>query len=98
MPRRLAVVLFGVLVALSGVAQGLWTGRWADAAEPKAALARLAALPRTVGEGGWDGQEHASNPREVALSQVAGYVQRRYVHRQSGAGVMLLVVCGRPGP
>jgi len=58
--------------------------------------ARLAMIPMTVGD--WEGRELEVNPREQQLAEAVGFIQRRYVHRHSGASVTLMAVCGRPGP
>jgi len=58
--------------------------------------ARLALVPLTVGE--WEGRDLEVNPRELRLAEAVGSLRRSYVHRHSGATVMLVAVCGRPGP
>jgi hypothetical protein len=57
---------------------------------------RLALLPLVVGE--WEGRDLEINPREQRLAEAVGCLQRRYVHRHTGATVTLLALCGRPGP
>jgi len=96
MKRLAGVLAVFAAVVLSGVVHGLWTDRWGTAEGPKAAAARLPAVPLTVGD--WDGQEQEMNPRELQIAQAAGALKRTYVNRRNGSVVSLLIVCGRPGP
>jgi hypothetical protein len=94
--RTLPTAIVFALVITSGVAPGLWTGRWITSASLGEAAARLSALPLTAGE--WDGQALEINPREMRQAQANGFLNRRYVNRRSGSAVSLLLLCGRPGP
>jgi hypothetical protein len=85
-----------LLTVTYGVGEGLWTDRWRASGAAEQAAARLADVPRTLG--GWDAEDQELDPRQVAAAELKGYVLRRYTHRESGAAVSVLLVCGRPGP
>jgi hypothetical protein len=89
------LVFFGVLISY-GIAEGLWTHRWFASAELEQATARLARVPRVVGD--WEGTDQELDARTIAVADLSGYVMRRYVNRRTGAAVSMLLVCGRPGP
>jgi uncharacterized protein DUF3485 len=82
----------GMLVA-SGVVHGVWTDRWSEQSDLKAAAARLEQLPMTLGA--WHGSnvEMENDPN----STVAGQFARRYVNASTGRSVTILLACGRPG-
>jgi hypothetical protein len=96
MKRTFAVTLVLAAVVSSGVAQGVWTHRWANSAALEQATARMADLPLNVGE--WEGQEDSLGERQLRLADVSGHVFRRYVNRRTGDIVFVLLLCGRPGP
>jgi hypothetical protein len=84
------------LLVGSGVAEGLWTDRWQLSTELEQAQGKLSTLPRLLGP--WDGQDQELPERVVQMAELRAYVQRRYVRRQTGDVLSVLVVCGRPGP
>jgi hypothetical protein len=95
---KLAAVCLA-FVAVLGVAavQGVWSDRWKFGSEPDASAARLTGIPDRVGE--WQGEEDRPlNDREIAIGEVAGYVHRSYTNRRTGSKVLVLLLCGRPGP
>src|SRR5690348_10884938 len=99
MPRPLPLALAILVVLLAGVAQGLWTDRWAVSHELEAACSKVALVPTTLGD--WEG--HDLELRQVrreryAEAGIAAMVNRRYRNRRTGREVDLLLVCGRPGP
>src|SRR5688572_27634055 len=97
MRRTLAMVLATVVLALSGVAHGVWTDRWSDPVALKRAVAALdAGVPLEAGP--WRGQVIEPDKRVLEVGGTAGSAMRRYVHRETGAEVSVLFVCGRPGP
>jgi hypothetical protein len=85
-----------ILVLLSGIVQGVWTDRWQSGDQARAWATRLCDLPLTLGD--WDGEPLPIDAHSLEVGQIDGYVQRRYVHRQSREAVLVSVVCGRPGP
>ena len=92
LPRLIALAA----VVTAGVVPGLWGHRWVPSSTLADAADRLTLVPMTVGE--WEGRDLEVNPRELRLAQAVGYLQRRYVHRHTGATVTLLALCGRAGP
>jgi hypothetical protein len=81
-------------IVASGVIHGLLTDRWQTAAEPAAEAGRLELVPFVLGD--WVGQDIETDRLQVG--PVAGYLHRRYLNRQTGIGVTVFFVCGRPGP
>lgn len=97
MQRTLAITSAAVVLALSGVAHGVWTDRWSDPVALKKAVAVVAAgLPLEVGP--WRGRAIEADKRVLEVAGIAGSAMRRYVHRETGVEVSVLLVCGRPGP
>jgi hypothetical protein len=89
------VAVFGVAL-VSGIVPGIWSDRWANADALTTAAAKLENVPLTLGD--WDGQDLELNPRVLTITQASGILSRRYVHRQNGSVVSLVLVAGRPGP
>jgi uncharacterized protein DUF3485 len=94
--RLLPVFVFLGLLISYGIAEGLWTNRWFASAELAQATARLARVPRVVGD--WEGTDQTLDAQTIAVAELSGYVMRRYVNRRTGAAISMLLVCGRPGP
>lgn len=85
-----------VLVAAAGAVHGVWSGRWSSGDPLAEPVARLAGVPKTLGD--WDGEDQTLGEKQQEKAGIGGYVLRRYRHRQSGEQVTLFLVCGRPGP
>jgi hypothetical protein len=83
-----------IAVLASGVVHGLLTDRWQEAPEPATRAARLQMVPYMLGD--WVAQDIETDAQQIG--PVAGYLHRRYLNRQSGIGVTMYMVCGRPGP
>jgi hypothetical protein len=97
MLRCLPLLLVGALLVADGYAHGLWTSRWGSTVELSSAAARLDDVPLVIGD--WQGKDREPlSARELDETGFAGYVRRRYQHRQTGASVDLLLACGRGGP
>ncbi len=96
MSRWLPLLLLVTVVVGSGIAHGLWSGRWnlSDGAE-RAAI-RLADVPTTIGD--WDGRLGELSPRHMRVAELAGARVCDYINRRTGSVVSTLLVCGRPGP
>jgi hypothetical protein len=94
--RYLPVLIALLVVVGYSVAEGLWTNRWELSDDTGEAAARLAGVPRTVGE--WEGKDEELDARQIARAEIVGYVMRQYTHQRSGAVIGVLLVCGRPGP
>jgi hypothetical protein len=98
MKRALPAFAAFALVVCVGFLHGMWINRWAPSSGLSSALRRLADVPKSVGD--WDGQDVDPNqdPEEIAQLGVEGYVCREYTQRGTGRKVLLVLVCGRPGP
>lgn len=89
------VASLGILVA-SGIVQGRLTGRWSTSTDLSSAVARLDELPREVGT--WKGEDADVDRATLQRAGIAGGVVRRYQDVRTGSTVMVMLVCGRPGP
>jgi hypothetical protein len=97
MVRLLPAATGLAIVAACGLVQGLWTDRWSLSHEPGVSASRLAEVPKTIGD--WETLREPPLPGdEVAIGEIAGYLNRGYVNRRTGKGLWVLCVCGRPGP
>lgn len=92
-----------LLVTLTALIQGDWSGRWTTSDKLQKAVDQLKKVPTRIGD--WEGhpRELAKTPaslnrRQLEIGEVAGYVARDYTNRRDGGQVMVLLVCGRPGP
>jgi hypothetical protein len=85
-----------VLLLASGVVHRLWTGARTDANTLAELSARLENVPWTIGD--WKGQPAEIDERQFKAAGVNGHLVRRYVQRGTGKEVLLLIVCGKPGP
>jgi hypothetical protein len=81
-------------ILITGIVHGIWTGRWELSNEPAASAARLSQVPMELGD--WHGMRLDSESRD--LDGAAACLNRRYTNRLTGAGVTILLLCGRPGP
>jgi len=97
MSRLVAVSAVFLAVVVSGAAAGFWTGRWGSTQALQEAAARLDRVPPSLADE-WDSHPSELSEREIGIAELEGYLNRRYVHRQTGNGVSVLLVCGRPGP
>jgi hypothetical protein len=95
MMRWLFAGLASVGLIATGLVHGFWTERWRPAPATAAAAARLDEVPLAVGD--WQGQIVEVKPGQAGAG-VAGFIQRRYVNRKTGATVVMALICGRPGP
>jgi hypothetical protein len=95
MMRWLFAVLASAGLIACGLVHGYWTDRWVPATAPQEAADRLESLPLEIGD--WRGERIEVKPTQGGEG-IAGCIQRRYVHRQSGVIMVLALVCGRPGP
>jgi hypothetical protein len=94
---RLLPILAAVPLLLTfGVAEGTWTERWHQSHAAEDAAALLAGVPATVGE--WHSQDEELDPRQAVKAELSGSLLRQYTNRSNGAAIMVMLVCGRPGP
>src|SRR5438128_962489 len=96
MLRTLLFLAAFPLLAAVGIVEGLWTNRRGPSADLEAATARLDDVPLTAGA--WEGQALELDRQQVVQAGVHGYLMRRYVHRETGNALTVLIVCGRHGP
>jgi Protein of unknown function (DUF3485) len=95
--RIIPTVIAFAVVLLAGVVPGLWSGRWGESAEFKAAVARLQDIPKTLGD--WQAPQEREIPaKHLEIGEINGYKYRVYVNRQTGTELTVLLVCGKPGP
>ena len=96
MSRKVPFIIGLTVIVLSGLAHGLWTGRWRSSAELTASVDKLAKVPKDLGD--WQGTDLEMGPRELKQAGIVGYVYRRYQNAKTGEGVTLFLVSGPPGP
>jgi Protein of unknown function (DUF3485) len=85
-----------LLLASSGLANGLLVNRWGHSADLEAAAARCDDVGMTLGD--WEGQAAEIDARQLAIADVANHLSRKYKNRVTGQTVTVLLLCGRPGP
>jgi hypothetical protein len=95
MLRTLAAVFATIAMVASGLLHGYWTDRWKTPVEPAVAAARLEHIPTSFGD--WEVQD-VENQTGAVDPSLAGSLQRQYVNRRTGQKVVIVLVCGRPGP
>src|SRR5262249_15661213 len=83
-----------LLVIGTGLVHGYWTDRWSRDELGTSAGESLQALPMFLAE--WEGQE--IDTKFQLTPGLNGQLLRRYINRQTGEGVTLAIICGRPGP
>lgn len=96
MANKLPIAAFIVIVLATGVLHGLQTGRWHSSTSVREAVERLNAVPAEVGS--WKGSDLTISAEELRRAGVEGWVYRRYRNENNGDTVLMLIVCGRPGP
>jgi hypothetical protein len=90
-----SLLAFAMLVG-SGLVHGRLTDRWGTSSAVAEAIARLDRVPRSIGD--WEGRDAAIDRKQIERAQIRGYLARTYRNRRDGREVMVLLVCGRPGP
>ena len=90
------VITVGLTIA-SGAMQGRLSNRWGPSDTLRQAGAKIESLPQKFAA--WE-MKKAEKMGEDALNQLqpAGYIQRLYVNRDSGAAVSVTVMVGMSGP
>lgn len=96
MNRSMPLILVIALITMTGVVRGKWSGRWVGAALGDAPRHRLSTIPLSVGD--WNGEAVSLDERELKLARVEKSFVRRYVHRQTGDVVTVMLLGGQPGP
>jgi hypothetical protein len=95
--RWIAPLAAMAVIVAAGIVDGRWTGRWRDTAAETNAPARLATVATRLGD--WESQDFPVDERQIARGGYSGFLARTYQHRyQRGQKLVVLIVCGRPGP
>jgi hypothetical protein len=94
MMRYFAIVGGLGLLLVTGYLHGRWTGRWHFSNDVQDAVARLDAVPQSIGD--WEGEDGELDERVREVSGAHGFLLRRYTNVR--AKITVLVVCGHPGP
>lgn len=101
MARLAPLLCFSLLVlltAVTGLVHGRITNRWGKRPNAQVATDRLkVTLPADVGS--WHMQdEQKLSPEALRILQEPSYINRSYVHQQTGDQVRMFVLVGHPGP
>jgi hypothetical protein len=96
MTRYLLPLSAVALVVGFGLFEGTWTERWHHSNATSVASDRLSTIPLVIND--WHGQEGKLDERQMVKAELTGALMREYVRKSDGVNVMVLLVCGRPGP
>jgi hypothetical protein len=96
MKRTLTFAAGLALVLASGAAYGMWTQRWQKSADLEARAARLKGLPDELGR--WKSEPAELESEALAMAGAEGWWVRRFTDERTGTNLMVIVLCGRPGP
>lgn len=92
----LALVLLGTFLSV-GLVHGLWTERWISRrASQEELYAEMEKVPLTLGA--WDGKPADEDTMRTPIDAANNYALRRYVNRNDGAVVTMMLTRGLPGP
>lgn len=92
-----AMVLSVGLTLVAGILYGHYSQRWGAPADVVAAAKRLESMPMQLGP--WQVAEELILDESVEeMLECSGYVNRRYVNRDSGQIVTMVITVGPPGP
>jgi hypothetical protein len=94
--RSLSIASAILIVIGTGIIHGLQIDRWSRPSDLSAEAARLDRVALKIGD--WEGRKSPIDAREFAGASVDGFLVRNYKNRRHGAGVSVVLVCGRPGP
>jgi len=93
MKRMLPALAAMTLVLVAGFVHGFWTDRWRTSRAVENAVANLDRVPRSIGD--WKAEPI---PSDLADRAIAGQLYLHYVNQKTGDSIVLVLVCGRPGP
>jgi len=94
MARKFLPLAGLLVIILSGLVHGCWTGRWMDPPALADAAAKLDRVPMILGD--WQGKPLEIDTKQ--LGPISGYLHRRYLNQRTGAIVVVSLAVGRPGP
>src|SRR5271165_4639405 len=86
-------ILVLLILAVCGVLQGSWSGRWTAGATNKEVAERVKRLPLAFAD--WDGREFEEDSRAIATPD-EHYLQRGYLNVTSATRMSVLVGWGLP--
>lgn len=93
--KLLAVVI--ALTLASGTLYGRLTQRWGPSADLVAAADHVRSFPKQLGA--WQLVEDSTMPDSTQRTlECAGYVNRTYIHQETGQSIGLAIIVGPPGP
>jgi hypothetical protein len=94
---RLLLFLAGLAIILgAGLVHGVWTERWQPRRELQDAVARLQNLPGNLGP--WKQSPAKLDPEALRQAEAVGHWSKEYTHEGGGNTVLVILLCGRPGP
>lgn len=86
-----------LLTVVSAVVAGRFSNRWGISATAEKAATRLLETPKNVGK--WElREEFELSPTASEVLENPTYLERRYVHADTGDSVTVAVLVGAPGP
>jgi len=86
-----------VLTIVSGTLYGRLSQRWGPPADLLAAADHVRSFPKQLGA--WQLLEDSTMPDKTQrVLECAGYVNRKYLHQETGQTVGLAIIVGPPGP
>ena len=91
-----SVTLAFLIVLVSGLGHGIWSGRWVDSHDLELAKAHLASVPTQVGDWVLTDEKQISQ-KEQQIAGIVGFLSRVYLNQRTQQSVSVLLVCGRPG-
>ena len=93
----LALGLAVAITLMGGALYGYYSQRWGPPADLVTAGKHLESLPQQIGN--WTMVEELPfGETEREMLECSGYVNRRYINRDSGKTVSLAIIVGPPGP
>ena len=96
MTRTLTFAAGLAVVIASGMVYGAWTQRWQKSADLEARAAKVRDLPDEVGR--WKSQPADIDPGALELAGAEGWWSRRFTDPRTGSQLLVILLCGRPGP
>jgi hypothetical protein len=93
LPRLLPLGVAFLVLVVTGLVHGLWTGRWHTSHDLELAAESVHDVPLAVGD--WEGKAEESDAESFQQAGAAGYWTRRY--RFGDEQVTVILMCGRPG-
>src|SRR5258708_4157538 len=96
MKRNLILAAGLFIVVASGAAYGVWTQRWQKSADLEVRAAKLKELPDDLGR--WKSEPAEVESDALAMAGAEGWWVRRFTDERTGTSLLVILLCGRPGP